>query len=133
MRCHFIVFAVAMACAPLMAEEPKDLPPAVELPTALQDESRGDHFFTELLDMASTLGLILVGLLIVTWLLKRTVTARADKLNDTSAIKILERRSLAPRVAVYILDIFGTRLIVGETPSGLTRLGELPPDDSSHA
>lgn len=103
------------------------------LPLPTEAEERGDHFFSELVDMASTLGIILLGLLIVTWFLKRSLAAKQDQLNVTSAIKILERRSLAPKVAVYILEIWGTRLIVGETPAGLVRLGEIPAEPSKFA
>jgi flagellar biogenesis protein FliO len=120
--CLRLLFAL-LAFAPL----------AAEIEQATPEETHTDHFFTELLNMASTLGLVLLGLLIITWLLKRTVSARVEQLNVTSAIKILERRSLAPKVAVYILEIWGTRLIVGETPAGLVRLGELPAEAGKFA
>lgn len=76
--------------------------------------------------MIVMLGLTLVAMLLVAWFLKRFLYSRLQQTNSTSGIRIEERRSLGPRSMIYLVEIEGSRFIVGETPSGLVRLGDLP-------
>lgn len=140
MRCALstLLFLVFATTTPLPAlDEP--VPPTTHEIEQLNNQGplvegeRGDHFFAELMNMLSTLGIILLALLIVAWITRRMLNTRLEQVNTTSSIKILERRSLAPRVTIYVLDISGARLIVGETPAGLVRLGELASEGSPFA
>lgn len=86
-----------------------------------------DSFMAEFLTMLLMLAMTLIGMLIVAWLLKRFLYTRLAQANQTSGIRVEERRALGPRSLIYLVEIEGTRIIIGETPSGLSRLGELPP------
>lgn len=135
---HFILTFLTLA-SPLLASdvEPAAALVAVALPTNDEilsaEEGRADQFFSEFFNMLFTLGIILLVLMIIMWVLRRATSARMEALNTTSNIKIIERRSLAPKSVIYVLDVCGTRLIVGETPAGLARLGELPPTATTFA
>jgi flagellar biogenesis protein FliO len=81
-----------------------------------------DKFLSEFISMLATLGLIIALILIVAWFLKRMVNARQDQANETSIIKVLERRSLSPKTAIYLLDVEGKSLIIAESVNGVTHL-----------
>ena len=49
--------------------------------------------------------------------------------NQGSRIKIIERRSLAPKSNLYLLNIGGKGILVGESTAGLHTLMELPLDE----
>ena len=102
---------------------------AQEMPAkflAAEESSEMGRFFEEFLNMALTLGMIVGVMLIIAWVVKKFLNTQIDKMNETSQIKILERRSLAPKSTIYILEIEGKKVIVGETPAGLSHLGDLP-------
>jgi flagellar protein FliO/FliZ len=83
-----------------------------------------NRFLSEFISMVATLGLIISLILIVAWFLKRMVNTRQEQANETSIIKLIERRSLSPKTAIYLLEIEGKSLVIAESPSGVTRLSE---------
>lgn len=87
---------------------------------------QNDKFYSEFLNMLATLGFILALILIAAWFLKRLVNTRVEQANNTSSIKILERRSLSAKSMVYLLEIEGTGILVAESVNGITRLSEFP-------
>ncbi len=105
--------------------------PAAEAEEVTKEEGNLGGFFGELVNMFFVLGFIIAAMLIIAWVLKRLLNTRLQQMNTTSPIKILERRSLTPKSAVYLLEIHGKGIIIGETPHGITSLGEvvLPEED----
>ena len=114
--------------------------PAVELPGPLEnddptelerllaeEEGSGsrEHFFNEFLNMMVMLGFVLGGMVILAWIAKRFLNVRMQQVNAQSAIRIEERRSLGPKSMLYLVEIEGHRVLIGETPAGLVRLGQL--------
>lgn len=87
-------------------------------------EQDQDKFFYEFLNMLATLGLLVAALLGASWFVKRMMNTRVQQMNSTSLIKVTERRSLSPKTVIYLLEIQGKTLVVGETPAGLSKLGE---------
>lgn len=94
------------------------------------DDTGMGHFFSELTHMLLALGAIVGFMFAVAWVLKRLLNTRMRQMNTTSLIKILERRSLTPKCAVYLLEICGKGIVIAEFPNGVKRLAEidLPPD-----
>jgi flagellar biogenesis protein FliO len=82
-----------------------------------------DHFYSELMNMLTTLGLIVVIVLLATYFLKKVLHSKIEQLNTTSLVKVLERRTLSPKTAIYLLDIQGEGVIIGESINGMTHLG----------
>ena len=72
--------------------------------------------------MMATLGLIISLILIVAWFLKRMLNSRQEQANATSLIKVIERRSLSPKTAIYLLEIEGKSVLISESHNGVTHL-----------
>lgn len=87
------------------------------------DDKENDRFLGEFINMLTTLGIIIVIILIATWFLKKMVNTRIQQLNTTSYIKIVEKRTLTPRTSLYLLDIHGKGFILAESNNGVTSLG----------
>lgn len=96
-------------------------------------EKHNERFYTEFLNMLATLGLVIAVILMAAWFLRRLLNTRLEQINTTSIIKIVERRALSSKTAVYLLEIYDKVIAVAETQSGITQLGEfpIPPEDES--
>ncbi len=91
-------------------------------------DKEGDHsadFGNELIQLALSLGIILVVLLILSWFVKRFLNTRVEQVNLSSNIKVLEKRYLNPKAMIYLVAIGNKQIIVGESPQGLVNLGEI--------
>lgn len=87
-----------------------------------QLQSSDDHFISDFMNMLASLGLIIAFIFIVSWFLKKFLNTRLQQMNNTSAIKIIEKRSLTPKSAVYLLEINDKSLIIAESANGVTLL-----------
>lgn len=140
-RC-FLVFMLFVSGSALVAEEEKQsenyeeqLKSIQEFPDPFKDIRRGtgepvptEDFTGELFKMLSVLGLILLIMLGVSYLIRYTLNVRVQQANVGSSIKILERRYLGPKSAIYLLEIGGKVYAVGESGNGLTLLGSVDQD-----
>ena len=81
------------------------------------------------LNMLFSLGFIVLLLLLAGWFLKRILKTKMTQANEGSRIKIIERRGLAPKSNVYLLDVAGKGLVVGESSAGLQTLMEVNLED----
>lgn len=118
--CFFVSFSV------LNAEEPikENVPPSIF--EELKEDNYGmSQFMGEMIQMLTVLGVILAIMIIGSLLIKRVVNNRMHQMNSSSSIKILERRMLSAKAGIYLLDIKGQGLLIGESPNGLTMLGEV--------
>jgi len=82
-------------------------------------------FLSEFVRMLSILGMMIGALLLVAWVLKRIMHTRIQQMNATSTIHIIERRALAPKSALYLLEVEGQRMVVAESPAGIQHLTNL--------
>lgn len=86
-----------------------------------------DKFLMEFVNMLATLGLVIGLILIVAWFLKRLVNNKLEQANLTSAIKVLERRTLSPKTSVYLIEIHDKTIALAESAEGgVARLAEFP-------
>ncbi len=83
-----------------------------------------EHFLKDFMSMLTTLGLIIVFIFFVSWFLKKMLNSRLQQLNTTSEIKILERRALTPKSAIYLIEIKGKEMVIGESSNGLSLLAD---------
>lgn len=100
--------------------------PELDQPTTVPQEPTTEHFFMEFLHMLAMLGILLGLILAVSWVLKRILNTRMEQINQSSPIKILERRSLTPKTAIFVVDVYGKKCIVADSQNGVTYLGDLP-------
>ena len=130
-----LTIAFYVTATPLVAEDTTAAPSQQEAViekdapagSALADYS----FWTEFFNMTVTLTLIVATLILITWGLKKLMSSRLKQMNSTSEIRILERRTLSPKSSIYLIEVMGHIIVVGETPAGLQRLGEISSDDTA--
>lgn len=106
-------------------EEEIPLPPSLrEHPK--QELPREDNFMREFVKMLMTLGAIITVLLLVSFLIKRFTNTRMQQINESSDIKIVERRAITAKTSVYLLEIKGKQIAIVESHNGLLLLPEVP-------
>lgn len=94
------------------------------LPPPFQEQG---EFSSELWSLFTTLGLIIFFLILAAWALRRMMATRVQQLNESSAIKVLERRAIAPKLAIYLLEVAGQGIVISEASNGVKVLATLPP------
>lgn len=97
-----------------LKDDSSPLFPASQLPI----EESSDKFTSELLNMLLTLGMLVAVIFALSWILKRMLNVKNQQENVRSTIKILEKRSLSPKAALYLVEVFGKTLVVAESPTG---------------
>lgn len=133
-----VTFLIAVGCALQAEEEPsvQEQTPAIVKPhtptpsyfeDTLEKEKASDgRFVQELGNMVFALAGILTVIFIASWFLKRMLNSKIQQVNETSPVKILERRSLSPKTSIYLLEIAGKKIAIAEASNGITNLGEVP-------
>lgn len=106
----------------------------IPLPPSLREYSKKelpkeDHFVGEFFKMLLTLGGIVALMLLASFLLKRFNNTRIQQINESSSIKILERRAITAKTAVYLLTIRGKDVAVFESHNGLLLIPEIPQEE----
>lgn len=115
--------AVENASKETLISPPKEGEPVFPL-NIEEPAKQNDKFFTEFMNMLATLGLIIVLIFLVAWFFKRLMTSRLENLNSSSLIRVVERRALSPKTALYLLEVDTKTILVAETPGGIVRLSE---------
>ncbi len=106
-----------------------------ELPSILTEELQqadqmGDtRFFAEFLNMLIYLGALLAVMMLLMFILKKMLANKLDQTNRSSGIKVLEKRQLTPKTAIYILHVLGKEIAIAEGSHGVTKLGEIPAEE----
>lgn len=122
---HYMTQSDSETDIPVMPVSKKSPAPSLE-ETLKAEEGGMGRFFGEFMNMLFALGLIIGLMLVVAWVMKRLLNTRLQQMNTTSLIKILERRTISPKGAVYLIEAGGKGFLVAESASGFERLGEVP-------
>lgn len=119
----FLIFLTPL----IGAAEPDNIPIPTELTHELElAEKHGDtKFYEKFSQMLVTLAAVICFIFFFLWVLKRVLNVRVDKITQTGAIKVLEKKMLSPKTFVYILDFSGKIFAVTESINGVTLLGEV--------
>lgn len=125
-KCVGVIWLLFMIVVSTVFSE--ELPEVLQQERVLPQEPTTEHFFMEFLHMLGMLGLLLLLMLGVSWALKRILNTRMEQINQSSPIKIIERRSLTPKTAIFVVDVFGKKSVIADHHNGVTYLGDLPPD-----
>jgi flagellar biogenesis protein FliO len=117
----------------LSAQVPKEKTPIeVPLPPELREAETSDagesRFMAEFFNMMLVLGLIVIVLYVSSWMFRRMVTQRTMNINESSNIKVLEQRSLSTKSALYVIEVFGKKMIISESLNGVKFLTTLSKD-----
>jgi flagellar biosynthetic protein FliO len=103
---------------------PQDTPTELEEPRVRRVADEG-RFYSDFINMLTTLGMLVALLLLATWFLKKMTRTRQLQLNTSSLIKILEQRQLSPRSTLHLIEVGGKTLLIGESPTAIAQLSEL--------
>lgn len=91
---------------------------------AQRDEAGSGKFMEEMLNMFIVLAGIVGVMVLVSWVLKKVLNTKMLQINQTSGIKVIERRTISPKVQIYLLEIRGKGFVIAESPQGVHGLGE---------
>ncbi len=110
-----------LICGAVQAQEE----PPLDL---IEETTSTDYNFKhEFVRMLLILGLIIGMVVATTWMFKRIGRGKMRTFNNSSAIQILERRAVSQKSFVYLLEVEGTKILVGDSPAGLHGLAVLSP------
>lgn len=96
-----------------------------EAPSAPRTSMPERDVFGELSHMLFMLGIVFIVLLGLSWASKRFLARRMQSLHADSNIQVLETRPLSMKSTLYIIEVEGKRLLVGESSTEVRLLGKL--------
>lgn len=103
----------------LVAQEAADNPFTYD-----PQDTQGDKFYNEFLNMMATLGLIIIVMVVIAWIVRRFTQTRLEQINTSSSMKILESRAISAKSTLYLLEVEGTGYVMAEHAQGITKIGE---------
>ncbi len=83
--------------------------------------------FVNALQMLLALGIVLAAIAGTAWVLKRMTPGQAG---NSSGIRVVSAVAVGPKERVVLVDVSGTRLVLGVAPGQVTKLMELPLPES---
>lgn len=95
---------------------------------SIPSEGQSLPYWKDFINMLVTLLFVLALVFASIWFLKRVMRSRLNQLNRSTGIKVLERRSLAPKSSLYLISILGKGVVIAESPAGIQLITELPVD-----
>lgn len=101
--------------------DPKFFPPE-EAPKPPPVQEEGTGFFTAFINMVLVLLALIAFLYFSAYLMKKFKAQQWEGANKTSDIQVLERRVIAPKAALYIVQVKDKKFLIAETPHGLASL-----------
>lgn len=81
-----------------------------------------DNFFYNFMQMLTSLGIIIVLLFLISYFFRRMMNARMIQMNTSSSIKIVDRRSISPKTAIYLIEVEKKNIILAESSNGVILL-----------
>lgn len=81
-----------------------------------------DQFQAKFFHMLFILALLIGFMILASWALKRMMKARITQVNQTSLIKVLETRQLSPKTNLFLIEIEGKMLLIGESPTTVSHI-----------
>lgn len=127
--CLFSLYAEPAAeTAPQTTQQPP-LFPGENAPTG--EGQAETSFAVQFMHMMTTVGLLIAVVLVSTWVLKRMMQTRVEKVNLTSSIKILEQRAVTTKTVVSLIEIRGKEFAIAESGTGVTLLGSFDHEEEN--
>lgn len=111
--------------APIACDEPEAHSFAHAQAEAMQEE-RDYSFRDQILNTLFALAMVIGLLVLAGWLMRRLSRSRMRYGNHAHHIKVVERRPIAPKTTLYLLDIAGQGVVIADSPGGVRTLYELP-------
>ena len=125
-----ILLTFLLLFSPLLAQEQKPADPLEKYPEYFAEELKkvddaGDsRFFDEFIQMMIYLTGIVAFMVLFMWILKKMMSVKIEQSNRSSAIKIVESRTLSQKTTLYVVSFQDKTYTIAESLNGVTRLGE---------
>ena len=81
------------------------------------------------LKMAAALALVLGGLLLTLYLMRRFGLGRAARIGGQEAIRVIATKALGPKKYITLVEVGGSVLTLGVTEDRITRLDKTPAEE----
>lgn len=95
------------------SNNPEDLEPAVEV-----------HYFQEFIKMIGSLLLVLVLIVVTIWAIRKIMHSKNRYGSSGRFIQVIEKKQLHPKACVYLIEVLGKGIVVGESSGCLETLAE---------
>jgi flagellar biogenesis protein FliO len=80
------------------------------------------NYTNDFVNMLLSLLVVILVLMGTLWVLKKLMRSRLTYLNDTSAIRVLEKRVLNQKAALYLVEVMGKGVLICESSAGIQTL-----------
>ena len=80
------------------------------------------------LKMFLTLIALLVAIFFAAWALRKLAHGRLMQFNNSKNIKILEKRALSPKTALYLIEVHGRKTVIAESQLEVKKIITFPPE-----
>lgn len=92
-------------------------------PVIPEDSGR---FMGEFIKVMAAVGVMVVALLFLSWSSRKMINMKIQQANETSSLKILEKRVISPKTTLYQVEFDGRSVLMAESTNGVTLLQATP-------
>ncbi|MDF2550421.1 MAG: hypothetical protein K0S07_1488 [Chlamydiales bacterium] len=113
--------------APVEHVEPmreEELAPIETMEPKVEPEAEKIGLAGELTSLFTTLALFITVLVLAAWLIKKMLQSKIQQMNESAAIKLIERRALSPKTTLHLINVQGKGFLLAESPAGITKIGD---------
>ena len=89
-------------------------------------EGKSYNYWGEFVNMIITLLIVIALIFLSVIVLKKIMRSRMLQVNQGAKIKVLERRAINQKTSLYLVEIAGKAVVIGDSPAGLNLITELP-------
>ncbi len=82
------------------------------------------NYWQEFFRIMLILGIILGVALLAVRIVKKFIASRTDQINRRHPIQILERRPLSPKSMLYLIEIYGQKILISDSVNGVNKVTE---------
>jgi flagellar biosynthetic protein FliO len=119
------LLAIFLVLSPMTLLAVEEEPDAPLFTSPLKEYSYGHQVLNMLFALTFVVGLVIVA----AWLFRKLGVGKMRFGNNANQIKIIERRPLAQKSVLYLLEVSGRRVVIADSPSGARLLLELEQEE----
>lgn len=90
-----------------------------------EETPASSHFAEDILHMSTTLIIFLACIAGALFIIKKLMKGRLNYINNTTSIKILERRALHAKASLYLIEALGKIVLISETQGHINLITEI--------
>lgn len=94
--------------------------PELIAPSGVPEES--GRFMGEFIKVMAAVAVMVGALLFLSWSSRKMINAKIQQANETSPLKIIEKRVISPKTTLYQIEFEGRAVLMAESSNGVTLL-----------